>query len=81
MDVILHAIKPEDKNIAIGIISKRANEAIFPKTNKHHEYSRFQHLGKAGSPAHIDGVLAVVRRVQAGKLGQIDSFSELRIEN
>ena len=34
----------------------RANRAIFPKTNKENEYSRFQHLGKAGSQAHIDGV-------------------------
>lgn len=55
----------------------RANEAIFPKTNKHHEYSRFQHLGKAGSPAHIDGVLAVVRRVQVDELTQaIDGLKE-----
>ena len=48
----------------------RANRAIFPKTNKKNEYSRFQHLGKAGSQAHIDGVLAVIRR------SQIDEFTE-----
>jgi hypothetical protein len=46
----------------------RATEAIFPKTNSENEYSRFQHLGKAGSQAHIDGVLAVVRRVQIDEL-------------
>lgn len=46
----------------------RANRAIFPKTNKKNEYSRFQHLGKAGSQSHIDGVLAVVRRVQIDEL-------------
>ncbi len=32
------------------------------------EYSRFQHLGKAGSKAHINGVLAVVRRNQIDEL-------------
>ncbi len=55
----------------------RANQAIFPKTNKRNEYSRFQHLGKAGSEAHIDGVLAVVRRVQFDELTQaIDGLKE-----
>jgi hypothetical protein len=29
----------------------RATEAIFPKANGENEYSRFQHLGKAGSEA------------------------------
>ena len=47
----------------------RATEAIFPKAKGENEYSRFQHLGKAGSEAHIDGVLAVVRR------NQIDEFT------
>ncbi|MGK7936011.1 MAG: hypothetical protein AB4206_09470 [Xenococcaceae cyanobacterium] len=48
----------------------KASSAIFPKTNQENEYSRFQHLGKAGSQAHIDGVLAVVRR------GQIDELTK-----
>ncbi len=34
----------------------KASTAIFPKKNQDNEYSRFQHLGKAGSQAHIDGV-------------------------
>ena len=60
----------------------KASAAIFPKTNKENEYSRFQHLGKAGSQAHIDGVLAVVRRVQIDELtkaidGLKDSWSDL----
>jgi hypothetical protein len=60
----------------------RATEAIFPKTNSENEYSRFQHLGKAGSQAHIDGVLAVVRRVQIDELTKAidalkDSWSDL----
>lgn len=46
----------------------KAPSAIFPKTNKENEYSRFQHLGKAGSEAHINGVLAVVRRNQIDEL-------------
>ena len=55
----------------------RANRAIFPKTNKKNEYSRFQHLGKAGSQAHIDGVLAVVRRSQIDELTKaIDELTE-----
>jgi hypothetical protein len=36
--------------------------------NQENEYSRFQHLGKAGSQAHIDGVLAVVKRNQIDEL-------------
>ena len=55
----------------------RASHAIFPKTNKENEYSRFQHLGKAGSQSHIDGVLAVVRRVQIDELTKaIDGLNE-----
>jgi hypothetical protein len=46
----------------------KAPEAIFQKMNNQNEYSRFQHLGKAGSEAHIDGVLAVVRRNQIDEL-------------
>ena len=55
----------------------RASRAIFPKTNKENEYSRFQHLGKAGSQAHIDGVLAVIRRSQIDELTKaIDELTE-----
>lgn len=55
----------------------KAPEAIFQKTNNQNEYSRFQHLGKAGSSAHIDGVLAVVRRNQIDELTRaIESLKE-----
>ncbi len=55
----------------------KATTAIFPKANKKNEYSRFQHLGKAGTQAHIDGVLAVVRRVQIDELTKaIDGLNE-----
>ena len=60
----------------------RATEAIFPKTHKPQEFSRYQHLGKAGSAPHIDGVLAVVRRGQIEILTQAieglkESWSDL----
>ena len=42
----------------------RASSAIFPKTNKKGGFSRFKHLGKAGSQAHINGVNAVIRRAK-----------------
>lgn len=55
----------------------RASHAIFPKTNSNNEYSRFQHLGKAGSQSHIDGVLAVIRRSQIDELTKaIDGLNE-----
>jgi hypothetical protein len=55
----------------------KAPSAIFQKMNKEDEYSRFQHLGKAGSSAHIDGVLAVVRRNQIDELTRaIESLKE-----
>ncbi len=55
----------------------KAPSAIFPKTNSYQEYSRFQHLGKAGSEPHIDAVLAVVRRNQIDELTRaIESLKE-----
>ena len=42
----------------------RASSAVFPKANNKGEFSRFRHLGKAGSQAHIDGVNAVIRRAK-----------------
>ena len=60
----------------------KAQRAIFPKSQKENEYSRYQHLGKAGSEAHINGVLAVIRRVQIDELtkaidGLKDSWTDL----
>jgi hypothetical protein len=55
----------------------KAPEPIFPKTNKEKEYSRFQHLGKAGSEAHLEGVRAVVRRNHLDELTRaIESLKE-----
>ena len=76
-DAMSPDIKLLEKNIVIGIINVCATEAIFPKTNKEHEFSRYQHLGKAGSVPHIDGVQAVVRRGQIEVLTQaIEALKE-----
>ena len=55
----------------------RASSAVFPKANKKGEFSRFKHLGKAGSQAHIDGVNAVIRR---SKIDQLTSAIEALYE-
>ncbi len=44
------------------------DHTLFTKTNQEQDYFRFQHLEKAESQAHIDGVLAVVRRPQIDEL-------------
>ena len=40
-----------------------STEAIFPTRNPQKK-SRYKHLGKAGSPAYLDGVNQVLRRAQ-----------------
>ena len=55
----------------------KASKAVFPKANKKGEFSRFKHLGKAGSQAHIDGVNAVIRRTKIEALNSaIESLYE-----
>lgn len=55
----------------------KADKAIFPKVTKENEYSRYQHLGKAGTSAHVDAILSVVRRVQIEELIKaIDGLKE-----
>ncbi len=50
---------------------------IFPKVNSPEQLSRYKHLGAAGSAAHVDAVLQVVRRVQIEELQKaIDSLKE-----
>ncbi len=56
----------------------KATSAVFPKANKKGEFSRFKHLGKAGSQAHIDGVNAVIRR---SKIDQLTSAIEALYES
>lgn len=53
------------------------SKAIFPKVKKEKEFSRYQHLGVAGSEAHINAVLSVVRRKQIEELKKaIDDLKE-----
>jgi hypothetical protein len=41
---------------------------IFPKVNSPQQLSRYKHLGAAGSAAHVDAVLQVVRRLQVNEI-------------
>ena len=63
----------------------KAEQAIFPKATKDKEFSRYQHLGSSGSEAHVEAILAVVRRVQIEELtkaidGLKESWSDLYSE-
>ncbi len=53
-----------------------AQSPIFP-TREPDKFSKYKHLGKAGSPAHIDAVMQVARRTQIQYLQScIDSLRE-----
>ena len=53
-----------------------ATEKIFP-TRQPNKLSKYKHLGKAGSPAHIDAVISVARRTQIDYLQScIDSLRQ-----
>jgi hypothetical protein len=45
-----------------------AEEPVFPKSENPEQLSRYQHLGAAGTPAHIDGLMMVLRRAQIDEL-------------
>jgi len=55
----------------------QAAEPIFPKAQDPLKHSRYKHLGSAGSAAHVEGVIQVVRRVQIEELSKaIDALKE-----
>jgi len=55
----------------------QATEPIFPPPKGKGELSKYKHLGKAGSLAHIEAVLQVARRSQIDGLQRaIDGLSE-----
>ncbi len=55
----------------------QAKTPIFPTTKGGNRLSRYQHLGAAGSAAHVNGVIQVVRRVQIDELTKaIDSLKD-----
>jgi hypothetical protein len=45
-----------------------AEDPVFPKIEDPDKLSRYQHLGAAGTPAHIDGLMMVLRRAQIDEL-------------
>ena len=55
----------------------QASTPIFPTPSSPGKSSRYKHLGAAGSAAHVDAVIQVVRRVQVDELQKaIDSLKE-----
>jgi len=55
----------------------QAQRSIFPTTKGQKKCSRYKHLGAAGSVAHVDAVIQVVRRVQIDELTRaIDSLKQ-----
>jgi hypothetical protein len=52
----------------------QAKTPIFPKASDRRACSRYKHLGPAGSAAHVDGVVQVVRRVQIDELTKAIDF-------
>lgn len=60
----------------------QAKEAIFPSKKESGQFSRYQHLGAAGTESHIDGLMMVIRRNQIDELQRSidalrDSWSDL----
>ncbi len=60
----------------------QASEPIFVSKKGQGKPSRYKHLGAAGTQAHVDGVMMVIRRVQIDELQKSidtlrDSWSDL----
>jgi hypothetical protein len=60
----------------------QASEPIFVSNKGQGKPSRYKHLGAAGTQAHVDGVMMVIRRVQIDELQKAidtlrDSWSDL----
>ena len=55
----------------------QAQTAIFPKANNSKALSKYKHLGKAGSEAHITAVMQMVRRAQIDEIQRaIDTLEQ-----
>ena len=64
-------------NRAYWYYKLQATEPIFEQATVKGSKSKYKHLGKAGSPAHIEAVLMVSRRVQIDSLQRtIESLKE-----
>ena len=49
----------------------QSQTAIFPKANNSKTLSKYKHLGKAGSQAHITAVMQMVRRSQIDEIQRV----------
>ncbi len=56
----------------------QAPEPTFPKAHKAKTLSKYKHLGKAGSEAHITAVMQVVRR---GQIDEIQRTIDTLVQN
>lgn len=55
----------------------QAQKPTFPKANDNKTLSKYKHLGKAGSEAHITAVMQVVRRAQIDEIQRnIDTLTQ-----
>ena len=55
----------------------QAQKPIFPKAQDNKALSKYKHLGKAGSEAHITAVMQVIRRAQINEIQRnIDSLTQ-----
>ena len=60
----------------------QAKNPIFPSKKEPSKFSRYQHLGAAGTESHVDGLMMVIRRNQIDELQKSidalrDSWSDL----
>lgn len=68
------------KNRTYWYYKLHATQRIFP-TRKPNKLSKYKHLGKSGSPAHIDAVMQVARRTQIDYLQScIESLRQSWVE-
>lgn len=63
MVVVFYAHLARGKNKTYWYYKLHAPAPTF-KTTQDNKLSKYKHLGKAGSPAHIDAVMQVARRTQ-----------------
>ncbi len=58
-----------------------SQKPTFPKAQNESALSRYKHLGKAGSEAHITAVMQVVRRAQIDEIQRnIDTLTQALLD-
>ena len=59
----------------------QAQKPTFPKANETKTLSKYKHLGKAGSEAHITAVMQVIRRAQIDEIQRnIDTLTQALLD-